>query len=233
MAAATVAQIAGVSARRHGAGGRIVHGPRACARAGCRDRWRPLRQRLEGDQRRGGQARDRELRSQALVVIMGGRFKSGDFSLLREPLRARAATVVAIGEAAPLIREALEGCRADRGCRDDGGGSSSVVRAGESGSCNGAGRGVFATATRDGRAGARVRELRHVPRLRGAWSGVQEGSDEAEQGRGAARGDGVPASTSGEQSSVGHRRIGSWLLGTQAAPVCEAGVPTSGLTDDC
>ena len=42
-----------------------------------------------------------------LVVIMGGRFKSGDFSLLREPLRSRGAAVVAIGEATPLIREAL------------------------------------------------------------------------------------------------------------------------------
>jgi UDP-N-acetylmuramoylalanine--D-glutamate ligase len=44
-----------------------------------------------------------------LVVIMGGRFKSGDFTLLREPLQSRGATVVAIGEATPLIREALEG----------------------------------------------------------------------------------------------------------------------------
>ncbi len=44
-----------------------------------------------------------------LVVIMGGRFKSGDFSLLREPLRLRGATVVAIGEATPLIRQALDG----------------------------------------------------------------------------------------------------------------------------
>ena len=44
-----------------------------------------------------------------LVVIMGGRFKSGDFSLLREPLRSRGATVVAIGEATRLIREAFEG----------------------------------------------------------------------------------------------------------------------------
>jgi UDP-N-acetylmuramoylalanine--D-glutamate ligase len=44
-----------------------------------------------------------------LVVIMGGRFKSGDFSLLREPLRSRRAKVVAIGEAAPLIERALEG----------------------------------------------------------------------------------------------------------------------------
>jgi len=44
----------------------------------------------------------------ALVVILGGRFKSGDFSLLREPLRSRQASVVAIGEAAPLVRAALE-----------------------------------------------------------------------------------------------------------------------------
>ena len=44
-----------------------------------------------------------------LVVIMGGRFKSGDFSLLREPLRTRNATVIAIGEASALIREALAG----------------------------------------------------------------------------------------------------------------------------
>jgi UDP-N-acetylmuramoylalanine--D-glutamate ligase len=44
-----------------------------------------------------------------LVVIMGGRFKSGDFSLLREPLRLRGAKVVAIGEAAPLIDRAFDG----------------------------------------------------------------------------------------------------------------------------
>jgi UDP-N-acetylmuramoylalanine--D-glutamate ligase len=42
-----------------------------------------------------------------LVVILGGRFKGGDFRDLREPLAARRATVVAIGEARPLIREAL------------------------------------------------------------------------------------------------------------------------------
>src|SRR5688500_770119 len=44
-----------------------------------------------------------------LVVIMGGRFKSGDFSLLREPLRSRGAKVVAIGEATQMIARALEG----------------------------------------------------------------------------------------------------------------------------
>jgi UDP-N-acetylmuramoylalanine--D-glutamate ligase len=44
-----------------------------------------------------------------LAVILGGRFKGGDFRDLLEPLAARRATVVAIGEARPLIREALAG----------------------------------------------------------------------------------------------------------------------------
>ena len=44
-----------------------------------------------------------------LVVIMGGRFKSGDFSRLREPLRSRDARVLAIGEATPLIARAFDG----------------------------------------------------------------------------------------------------------------------------
>jgi UDP-N-acetylmuramoylalanine--D-glutamate ligase len=42
-----------------------------------------------------------------LVPIIGGRFKGGDLSLLREPLRRRARAVVAIGEAQPLVREAF------------------------------------------------------------------------------------------------------------------------------
>ena len=42
-----------------------------------------------------------------LVPILGGRFKGGDFTLLREPLRTRAKAVVAIGEAASRIRDAL------------------------------------------------------------------------------------------------------------------------------
>jgi UDP-N-acetylmuramoylalanine--D-glutamate ligase len=42
-----------------------------------------------------------------LVAIVGGRFKGGDLRLLREPLAARAKAVVAIGEARPLVREAL------------------------------------------------------------------------------------------------------------------------------
>ena len=42
-----------------------------------------------------------------VVVILGGRFKGGDFRDLAVPLRARHATVVAIGESRPLISEAL------------------------------------------------------------------------------------------------------------------------------
>jgi UDP-N-acetylmuramoylalanine--D-glutamate ligase len=44
-----------------------------------------------------------------LVAIIGGRFKGGDFRLLREPLRRRAKAVVAIGESRSRIREALAG----------------------------------------------------------------------------------------------------------------------------
>ena len=42
-----------------------------------------------------------------LVAIVGGRFKGGDFRDLGSALAARGATVVAIGESRPLIREAL------------------------------------------------------------------------------------------------------------------------------
>jgi UDP-N-acetylmuramoylalanine--D-glutamate ligase len=42
-----------------------------------------------------------------LVPILGGRFKGGDLSLLREPLKQRGKAVVAIGEAKPLVRDAL------------------------------------------------------------------------------------------------------------------------------
>jgi UDP-N-acetylmuramoylalanine--D-glutamate ligase len=43
-----------------------------------------------------------------LVVILGGKFKGGDFADLRDALKARTASVVAIGEAAPLVHQALE-----------------------------------------------------------------------------------------------------------------------------
>ena len=43
-----------------------------------------------------------------LVVILGGRFKGGDFRDLRDALAERSARVVTIGEAAPLVHQALE-----------------------------------------------------------------------------------------------------------------------------
>ncbi len=46
---------------------------------------------------------------QRLVPIIGGRFKGGDLTLLRQPLSSRARAVVAIGEARAKVREALEG----------------------------------------------------------------------------------------------------------------------------
>jgi UDP-N-acetylmuramoylalanine--D-glutamate ligase len=42
-----------------------------------------------------------------VVVVLGGRFKGGDFRDLREALAERGRAVVAIGEAAPLVRDAL------------------------------------------------------------------------------------------------------------------------------
>jgi UDP-N-acetylmuramoylalanine--D-glutamate ligase len=42
-----------------------------------------------------------------VVVILGGKFKGGDFRDLLQPLLERHATVVAIGESRPLIRDAL------------------------------------------------------------------------------------------------------------------------------
>jgi len=45
--------------------------------------------------------------AQGVVAIIGGRYKGGDFTELREPLRTRGRAVVAIGEAAGRVRAAL------------------------------------------------------------------------------------------------------------------------------
>jgi UDP-N-acetylmuramoylalanine--D-glutamate ligase len=45
--------------------------------------------------------------SAGLVAILGGRYKGGDFRDLREPLRDRARAVVAIGESAARVEDAL------------------------------------------------------------------------------------------------------------------------------
>ena len=44
-----------------------------------------------------------------VVAIVGGRFKGGDLTQLREPLAASGTAVIAIGEATPLIHQALDG----------------------------------------------------------------------------------------------------------------------------
>jgi UDP-N-acetylmuramoylalanine--D-glutamate ligase len=44
-----------------------------------------------------------------VVAIVGGRYKGGDLRELRAPLAERGRAVVAIGEAAPLVREAMAG----------------------------------------------------------------------------------------------------------------------------
>jgi len=46
---------------------------------------------------------------QGVVAIIGGRFKGGDLRRLRDALQTRATAVVSIGEARPIVGEALEG----------------------------------------------------------------------------------------------------------------------------
>jgi UDP-N-acetylmuramoylalanine--D-glutamate ligase len=43
-----------------------------------------------------------------VVALIGGRFKGGDLRELREPIAAHGRGVIAIGEAAPLVRDALD-----------------------------------------------------------------------------------------------------------------------------
>ena len=139
-----------------------------------------------------------------LVPIIGGRFKGGDLRLLREPLAARAKAVVAIGEARPLLREALEGAVRRCARRRRSTARSSGIRAGEA-----RGRGA---------AGAGVRELRHVSRLRGARTEVQGGC--------------VETDVSGEQSSVG-RRVEGLAAGNAGCPGLRSWCLHPRLTDDC
>ena len=147
-----------------------------------------------------------------LVPIIGGRFKGGDLGLLREPLKRRAKAVVAIGEAqdARASRRSATSCRCTKRRR-----SRRPSR--------------VPTSSRNRRRGAAragVRELRHVPRLRGARAEVQ-GSSRAHRARRIQRLTRCTSFVSGEQSSVGVA-VGDWLLGTQAAPACEAGALARG-----
>ena len=147
-----------------------------------------------------------------LVPIIGGRFKGGDFGLLREPLRS--------ARQGGRRDWRSEGARAPGARRRRAGARSGIVRGGDR-AClrdrEACGRGA---------AGAGVRELRHVPRLRGARAEVQ-GRSRADRARRQQREGCVGRYVSGEQSSVGVA-VGGWLLGTQAAPACEAGALARG-----
>jgi UDP-N-acetylmuramoylalanine--D-glutamate ligase len=43
-----------------------------------------------------------------VIAIIGGKYKGGDFADLAEPLRAHGRAVVAIGEAGPMVKAALQ-----------------------------------------------------------------------------------------------------------------------------
>ena len=96
-----------------------------------------------------------------VVAIVGGRFKGGDLRDLRPAVAARAAGVVAIGEARPLVHDAL----------DD------VVPVHDAVTMDEAVALAWRQAPPGRRRAARagVRELRHVRGLRGARTGVQGG----------------------------------------------------------
>ena len=102
-----------------------------------------------------------------VVVVLGGRFKGGDFRDLVPALVERQATVVSIGESqAAHPRGARFGGRALRSRRHVVGGAKGVrVR----------------VAGTDGGAGAGLLELRHVPRLCRARESVQAGGAQVER----------------------------------------------------
>ena len=129
-----------------------------------------------------------------LVAILGGRFKGGDFGLLAGPLRERHATVIAIGEAQPLIQAAFEG----------------AVPVHLASTLSSAVRQAFTLAPHGGTVllSPGVRELRHVPRLRGARRDVQEGS--AEAGGGVENG---ARAVSSRQSAFGGKELAAGNAG--------------------
>ena len=107
MAACAVADLAGVSAAAHDArpsraspasSTRSSTSRRSARRASTTTRRRPTSRPRRWPSRRS------TCRSTAIV---GGVYKGGDFARLGPPLRARGGSVVAIGEAAPLVEQAL------------------------------------------------------------------------------------------------------------------------------
>ena len=131
-------------------------GPAASPRAGARARRRALVRRLEGDQRRRGGEVDRQLPG-GVVLLAGGYDKGGDFAALRAaPARRASRTSICFGKAGPDDRRAARR-RASPPCV--------VPDLAAAVACR---RGRCARPGEVGAAGARLRQLRRVPRLRGA-----------------------------------------------------------------
>ena len=108
LAAAAIARIAGVDP---GAIGRAVDGYRGLEHAmELVDEFAGVRFVNDSKATNIASARSSiETFDPGLVVILGGKYKGGDFADLRDGLVSRGATVVAIGEARPLIEQALSG----------------------------------------------------------------------------------------------------------------------------
>ena len=146
-----------------------------------------------------------------LVVIMGGRFKGGDFGELAAPLHERQAKR---GRDRRGPAAAARGTGRERhGARCGGHGR------------RGADRVRRGLAGQRGGAGAGVRQLRHVRGLRGTGPRVQTGSDAACGG--------MERRARAVSSHQPAGAVKNRPLGTQAAPVCEGGVLASRPADDC
>ena len=107
VAAAAVANVAGAAPAALSAGLRGFHGlPHVMEPAGAIGAVRFV----NDSKATNVEAAKRSIESfPGVVAIVGGRFKGGDLRELRAPLAAQGRGVVAIGEAAPLVREALAG----------------------------------------------------------------------------------------------------------------------------
>ena len=114
MAAAAAALALGLADRGGARGPAQLRGRPAPPRAGPRARRRPLRQRLEGDQRRLGRSPASRSFEGGVHLILGGSLKGETFERLAEPVRERCVACYLIGEAAAAPRRGPGRARAAR-----------------------------------------------------------------------------------------------------------------------
>ena len=107
MAAAAVCLARGLPAEAVAAALRTFAGVPHRMEEIARDRRRPLRQRLQGDERRLRGGGGRLVPRRTVHAILGGRGKGGDYGPLANALAEHGRAVYLIGEAAPRSAEAL------------------------------------------------------------------------------------------------------------------------------